>query len=146
MTRWPSPNRAAALDLRLRGQGVARWVDLDGDGAQELVWAGPAEVRVLSRDGERYETSFRAPHAGEKTQIAVGDLEGDGDPDLYLASPFGASLVLRNDGGVPSPLEPAAVVEHTYQMYQPKTRRPFGLLDWPALLRKLDRMDPSYRD
>ena len=41
---------------------------------------------------------------------------------------------------------PAAVVEHTYQMYQPKTRRPFGLLDWPALLRKLDRMDPSYRD
>ena len=102
-------NRAAALDLRLRGQGVARWVDLDGDGAQELVWAGPAEVRVLSRDGERYVTSFRMPHAGEKTQIAVGDLEGDGDPDLYLASPFGASLVLRNDGGVPTPLEPAAV-------------------------------------
>ena len=41
---------------------------------------------------------------------------------------------------------PAEVVEHTYQMYQPKTRRPFGLLDWPALLRKLDRVDPSYRD
>jgi ribulose-5-phosphate 4-epimerase/fuculose-1-phosphate aldolase len=41
---------------------------------------------------------------------------------------------------------PAAVVEHTYSMYQPKTRRPFGLLDWPALLRKLDRIDPSYRD
>jgi hypothetical protein len=101
-------NRAAALGLQLHGQGVARWVDLDGDGAQELVWADPEEVRVLSRDGERFEPLFAMPHAGEKTQITVGDLEGDGDPDLYLASPFGASLVLRNDGGVPTPLEPAA--------------------------------------
>jgi hypothetical protein len=25
-------------------------------------------------------------------------------------------------------------------------RRRFGLLEWPALLRKLDRKDPSYRD
>ena len=41
---------------------------------------------------------------------------------------------------------PEKVVEDTYTMYQPKTRRPFGLLDWPALLRKLDRMDPSFRD
>ena len=41
---------------------------------------------------------------------------------------------------------PADVVEETYVNYQPKTRRPFGLLDWPALLRKLDRMDPSFRD
>jgi ribulose-5-phosphate 4-epimerase/fuculose-1-phosphate aldolase len=41
---------------------------------------------------------------------------------------------------------PPEVVEKTYQNYQPKTRRPFGVLDWPALLRKLDRVDPSYRD
>ena len=41
---------------------------------------------------------------------------------------------------------PADVVEKTYQNYQPKTRRPFGVLDWPALLRKLDKIDPSYRD
>ncbi|MFC7692008.1 class II aldolase/adducin family protein [Paeniroseomonas aquatica] len=41
---------------------------------------------------------------------------------------------------------PEEVVEKTYQNYQPKTRRPFGVLDWPALLRKLDRIDPSYRD
>ena len=41
---------------------------------------------------------------------------------------------------------PADVVEETYVNYQPKTRRPFGLLDWPALLRKLDRIDPGFRD
>ena len=39
-----------------------------------------------------------------------------------------------------------SVVEATYRNYQPKTRRPFGLLDWPALLRKLDRIDPGFRD
>ncbi len=41
---------------------------------------------------------------------------------------------------------PEDVVAATYKMFQPGTRRPFGLLDWPALLRKLDRMDPSFRD
>jgi ribulose-5-phosphate 4-epimerase/fuculose-1-phosphate aldolase len=41
---------------------------------------------------------------------------------------------------------PDEVVDATYMNYQPKTRRPFGLLDWPALLRKLDRTDPSFRD
>ena len=41
---------------------------------------------------------------------------------------------------------PPEVVEATYMNYQPKTRRPFGLLDWPALLRKLDRIDPGFRD
>jgi len=41
---------------------------------------------------------------------------------------------------------PADVVEATYLNYQPHIRRPFGLLDWPALLRKLDRIDPSFRD
>jgi len=41
---------------------------------------------------------------------------------------------------------PADVVDATDVNYQPKTRRPFGLLDWPALLRKLDRIDPGFRD
>ena len=39
----------------------------------------------------------------------------------------------------------AQVLEATYMNYQPQTRRPFGLMEWPALLRKLDRLDPSYK-
>ena len=39
----------------------------------------------------------------------------------------------------------AAVREETWNNYQPGTRRPYGVMEWPALLRKLDRMDPSYR-
>ena len=40
---------------------------------------------------------------------------------------------------------PEQVLQETYMNYQPQTRRPYGLMEWPALLRKLDRMDPSYR-
>ena len=39
----------------------------------------------------------------------------------------------------------AAVLEETWNNYQPSTRRPYGVMEWPALLRKLDRMDPSYK-
>ena len=40
---------------------------------------------------------------------------------------------------------PPAVLEQTYLNYQPRTRRPYGLMEWPALLRKLDRLDPGFR-
>lgn len=38
------------------------------------------------------------------------------------------------------------VLEATWNNYQRGTRRPYGLMEWPALLRKLDRLDPGYRD
>ncbi|HET9577467.1 MAG TPA: class II aldolase/adducin family protein [Usitatibacter sp.] len=40
---------------------------------------------------------------------------------------------------------PPEVVEATCMNYQPQTRRPYGVMEWPALLRKLDRLDPGYR-
>lgn len=40
---------------------------------------------------------------------------------------------------------PQAVLEETWNNYQPGTRRPYGLMEWPALLRKLDRIDPGYK-
>jgi len=46
------------------------------------------------------------------------------------------------------PFQPVVpdVLEETWNNYQPGTRRPYGVMEWPALLRKLDRMDPSYRE
>jgi ribulose-5-phosphate 4-epimerase/fuculose-1-phosphate aldolase len=43
-------------------------------------------------------------------------------------------------------MPPKKVVDDSYRMYLPQTRRPFGVLEWPALLRKLDSIDASYRD
>jgi ribulose-5-phosphate 4-epimerase/fuculose-1-phosphate aldolase len=43
---------------------------------------------------------------------------------------------------------PKAILEDTYERMQPRPGRGArnGDLAWPALLRKLDRADPSYRD
>jgi ribulose-5-phosphate 4-epimerase/fuculose-1-phosphate aldolase len=38
-----------------------------------------------------------------------------------------------------------SVIDETYQLYQPQTRRPFGEMEWPAMLRYLDRRDTSYK-
>ncbi|APV48695.1 class II aldolase [Betaproteobacteria bacterium GR16-43] len=41
---------------------------------------------------------------------------------------------------------PESVLQETYMNYQPQTRRPYGVMEWPALLRMLDRADSSYRN
>ena len=38
-----------------------------------------------------------------------------------------------------------AVIEKTAHLYKPETRRPYGVMEWPAMLRYLDRRDASYR-
>jgi ribulose-5-phosphate 4-epimerase/fuculose-1-phosphate aldolase len=47
-------------------------------------------------------------------------------------------------------LPPDDVVQATYEMFHPKLqpsfRRKPGRLEWPGLLRRLDRIDPSYRE
>jgi ribulose-5-phosphate 4-epimerase/fuculose-1-phosphate aldolase len=43
-------------------------------------------------------------------------------------------------------MPPRAIVEKTEHLYKPETRRPFGVMEWPAMLRYLDRRDPSYRN
>lgn len=41
------------------------------------------------------------------------------------------------------PVEPE-IIEATRKNYLPGTRRPFGVMEWPAMLRKLDRLAPGY--
>lgn len=43
-------------------------------------------------------------------------------------------------------LLPQRVVDKAVSMYDPSVIRRYGILEWPALLRKLDRQDPSYRN
>jgi len=41
---------------------------------------------------------------------------------------------------------PEAVINRTHHLYQPSVRRPFGLMEWPAMLRYLDRRNPGYEE
>ncbi|HLU04072.1 MAG TPA: class II aldolase/adducin family protein [Advenella sp.] len=40
----------------------------------------------------------------------------------------------------------AEVVAKTHHLYQPSVRRPFGIMEWPAMRRYLDRRDAGYKD
>jgi ribulose-5-phosphate 4-epimerase/fuculose-1-phosphate aldolase len=46
----------------------------------------------------------------------------------------------------PLHLPPQHVIEKTAHLYEPHVRRPYGVMEWPAMLRLLDRRDTSYRD
>jgi ribulose-5-phosphate 4-epimerase/fuculose-1-phosphate aldolase len=52
--------------------------------------------------------------------------------------------------GTPLKMPAPDLIEQTYRLFHPRERpehrRPPGKLEWPGLLRKLDRIDPSYRD
>jgi hypothetical protein len=97
----------------------AAWLDHDGDGDLDLFVGNGAGMRYLDdgarlelvpgggsrlyrNEGElRFTDATEAAGAGRGewiNAIATGDVEDDGDPDLYLAC-FGPDAYLRNDGG-----------------------------------------------
>jgi len=100
------------------GNGAA-WLDYDGDGDMDLFVGNGAGLRYHD-DGRRLEVVHDASSrlyrndggmrfadvtaetgAGLSSWInavSTADVEGDGDPDVYLAC-FGRDVLLRNDGG-----------------------------------------------
>ncbi len=49
-------------------------------------------------------------------------------------------------GGQEINLVPPDVAAKTARLYRPEVRRPWGRLEWPTMLRMLDRRDSSYRE
>lgn len=66
--------------------------------------------------------------------------------NIYRAELACKAQVLAMAANTKVILPPQDVIEHTNHLYKPTTRRPFGKLEWPALMRKLDRTDTSWRE
>jgi hypothetical protein len=73
----------ARFGVRTIGETDAELARLDDDGLADLIQLSDARIRIsLSRDG-RYRTVFERRIANG-VALAVGDVDGDGDADIYL--------------------------------------------------------------
>lgn len=98
-------SRAGQAFDRVRGPDphAAEFVDYDNDGWLDLVVAGTRGVSLFHNDrggrwSDRTTLLPQIVRRGNAVAIAVSDVDGDGDQDLFVAGPAGVHLV-RNDGG-----------------------------------------------
>jgi ribulose-5-phosphate 4-epimerase/fuculose-1-phosphate aldolase len=101
----------------------------EGEKARLLENLGDCEVMLLRNHGV----------------LAVGRSVAEGFNNLYRIERACRAQLMAQGGGDAIVLPPADVIAKTNHLYKPGTRRPYGLLEWPAMRRLADRIDPSYR-
>jgi hypothetical protein len=77
--------------------GVAA-ADFDGDGKIDVCMYGAGKVALLKNGGNSMDESS-LPYAGGARAAVWGDWNGDGKPDLLLATPTGPVLLTNAGGG-----------------------------------------------
>jgi ribulose-5-phosphate 4-epimerase/fuculose-1-phosphate aldolase len=78
--------------------------------------------------------------------IATGATIAEGFNTHYWLEMACRAQVDAMASGAELTLPSKEVCEKTAHLYQPDVRRPFGLMEWPAMLRELDRTNAGYRD
>jgi len=78
--------------------------------------------------------------------LAVGRTVAEAFNNTYRLERACVSQLLAQNGGGEIVLPSQSVIEKTNHMYRPATRRPYGLLEWPAMRRLADRLDASYKN
>ena len=76
--------------------------------------------------------------------LAVGETVAQAFNSIYRVERACRAQLLAAAGGEVV-LPPPPVIEETNRVYRPEVRRPYGLLEWPAMRRLADRIDPSYK-
>jgi hypothetical protein len=101
--------RAAGIDWvqvennTMMGAGAA-FLDFDGDGWEDVLLVGGDAEPGLFRNlgGAAFvrvtPTPLRGAIQAETMCVAVGDIDNDGDPDVFIGR-FGPNQLFRNDGG-----------------------------------------------
>jgi ribulose-5-phosphate 4-epimerase/fuculose-1-phosphate aldolase len=77
--------------------------------------------------------------------LAVGRSVAEAFNNMYRLERACRSQLMAQAANARMILPPPAVVEKTAHLYRPEVRRPMGLLEWPAMRRLADRLDPSYK-
>lgn len=77
--------------------------------------------------------------------LSVGRSVAEAFNNMYRLERACRTQLMAMNGGDSIVLPPQPVIEKTNHMYKPSTRRPYGVLEWPAMRRLADRIDPSYK-
>ncbi len=77
--------------------------------------------------------------------LAVGSSVAEAFNNMYRLERACRSQLLAQSANDRMILPPEAVIEKTNNLYRPHVRRPMGVLEWPAMRRLADRLDPSYK-
>ncbi len=100
-----------------------------------------AEQEVLVRDLGSSEAMILRNHG----LLTVGRTVGEAFNWMHRLELSCRAQLAAMACGTPLQPVPQQVLEETHMNYQPQTRRPYGVMEWPGLLRMLDRLDNSFR-
>lgn len=86
--------------------------EFDGDGQEDLVWAGPEFVDLYSLDGTMRLEEVDLPATwsftgGNNVPLSIGDFDGDGRDDIVRCLPAQIFSLLRSDQGFTPDASPA---------------------------------------
>lgn len=91
---------ARETGLDIADDGIFEWVDADGDGDMDLVWASRDKFLLYVNDGGRFSAREIGANPARRipTELAPSDFDSDGDIDIFAAARGGNALLI-NQGG-----------------------------------------------
>ncbi len=97
-------------------------IDFDGDGKLDLCLVGGNKVMLLQNSGDAMSEALLAGVSGARSAVWA-DYNGDGTPDLLLATPTGLKLftnlgkTMRDDSSLLPPMPPGAITATVWLDY-----------------------------